>query len=72
MPQAGSPIVKSLAARGSGLMQRTMLWISTRGVKYWPAPFLPSAGRLLQQSLEGGGLDIDVSAPSTRSRRSGR
>ena len=38
----GSSIVKSLLARGSGWMQRTMLWISGRGVKYWPAPFLPS------------------------------
>ena len=36
-------MAKSLLARGSGWMQRTMLWIRGRGVKYWPAPFLPSA-----------------------------
>ena len=42
MPQAGSQMVKSGAARGSGCTQRTIDWISTRGVKYCPAPFLPS------------------------------
>ncbi len=35
-------MAKSLLTRGSGLMQRTMVWIRMRGVKYWPAPFLPS------------------------------
>jgi hypothetical protein len=35
-------IRSSDTARGSGFMQRTMLWISSRGVKYCPAPFLPS------------------------------
>ena len=34
VPQAGSSIAKSLLARGSGLMQRTMLWMRMRGVKY--------------------------------------
>ena len=42
MPQAGSQMVNSRWARGSGFMQRTIDWISTRGVKYCPAPFLPS------------------------------
>ena len=42
MPQAGSQMVNSACARGSGFMQRTMDWIRTRGVKYCPAPFLPS------------------------------
>jgi hypothetical protein len=42
VPQAGSQIVKSRLVLGSGFMTRTMDWISTRGVKYCPAPFLPS------------------------------
>ena len=42
MPQAGSQMVKSVVTRGSGFMQRTMDWMSRRGVKYCPAPFLPS------------------------------
>jgi len=28
--------------RGSGFMTLQMVWMSGRGVKYWPAPFLPS------------------------------
>ncbi|SHW63550.1 Uncharacterised protein [Mycobacteroides abscessus subsp. abscessus] len=35
-------MVKPLLTRGSGLMQRTIDWMRMRGVKYWPAPFLPS------------------------------
>ncbi len=39
-------------------MQRTIDWIRTRGVKYWPAPFLPFAGGLFQQALVGFGLHV--------------
>ena len=42
MPHAGSQIVKSALSRGSGRTQRTIDWIRRRGVKYCPAPFLPS------------------------------
>ena len=42
VPAAGSQILKSAFARGSGRMQRTMDWMRTRGVKNWPAPFFPS------------------------------
>ncbi len=33
---------KSGFPRGSGFITETMAWMSGRGVKYWPAPFLPS------------------------------
>jgi hypothetical protein len=42
VPQSGSQTVNSRAARGSGFTHRTADSISTRGVKYCPAPFLPS------------------------------
>ena len=35
-------MVKSRPALGSGLTQRTIASMSTRGVKYWPDPFFPS------------------------------
>ena len=35
-------MVKVRLLRGSGLMQRTIDSMRTRGVKYCPAPFLPS------------------------------
>ena len=60
MPQAGSQIVKSLCARGSGFMQRTMDWISTRGVKYWPAPFFPSLAAFSSRPSKACGLHVHV------------
>jgi hypothetical protein len=35
-------MVNSGLLRGSGFITRTIDLISTRGVKYWPAPFFPS------------------------------
>src|SRR5215831_6965560 len=46
-------MVKSRRTRGSGFMQRTTECISTRGVKYWPAPFFPSLAAFV-----GGGLHV--------------
>ena len=54
-------MVKSFRTRGSGFMQRTMDWMRMRGVKYWPAPFLPSLAAF-QQALIGFGLDVHVQA----------
>ena len=53
-------MVKSRLTRGSGFMQRTIAWISRRGREVLPGALLAFAGRLLQQALEGGGLDVDV------------
>src|ERR1700751_331891 len=42
VPHAGSEILKSGLPRGSGFITRMIESMRTRGVKYWPAPFLPS------------------------------
>ena len=62
MPQAGSPIVKSLMPRGSGWMHRTMAWIRMRGVKYCPAPFLPSAAAFSSRPSKAAALTSTSSA----------
>ena len=60
MPTAGSQMVKSLRGRGSGFITSQMDWISGRGVKYCPAPFLPSLAAFSKQALERLGLHVLV------------
>ena len=60
MPQAGSPIVKSLLARGSGLHAADDRLDEQARREVLAGALLALAGRLLQQPLEGGGLDVDV------------
>ena len=69
VPQAGSPIVKFSLTRGLGWIRRTMHSISGRGVKYWPAPFLPSAA-VFSSSPSNAAALTSTSGSSTQSHRS--
>ena len=62
MPQAGSQIVKSADTRGSGFTQRTIASMSSRGVKYWPAPFFPSLAAFSSKPSKASAL---TSTPSS-------
>ena len=60
MPQAGSPIVKSLTAARVGLHAAHHGLDQDAGREVLARALLALAGRLLQQALERGGLDVDV------------